>query len=275
MGDKDDNGSHGPEDQRGVRRVPEAPAAARSDVLLGDAPAAGRGAPGHARAVRVRPHRRPDRRRAGPPADPGGAAGGARRVGGGAARRALLAPGGDRPDGRRRAARPAARRARRLHDLDARRLRAGPDRQRRRARRLHGRVGRLGRPDHGPAARRAGALPRRLRPARPGLPARELHPRRRRGLGDGPHLPAGAGRRGPGDRPRDAAAARRRRPAGRARQGAVRRRRAGRRGRSGVGAERDPARVRRLRPHPRPRRGGRAATCSTGGSECGCGTSCW
>ena len=96
-------GVHGPEDQRGVRVVPAAAAAARPDVLLGHAPAAGRRAPGHARAVRVRPHRRPDRRRAAPPADPRRAPGGARRVGGGAARRPVLAPGGDRPDGRRRA----------------------------------------------------------------------------------------------------------------------------------------------------------------------------
>ena len=203
-----------------------------------------------------------------PPADPGGAAGRARRVGGGAARRPLLAPGGDRADRRRRAARPAARRARRLHALDARRLRAGPDRQRRRARRLYGRVGGLGRPDHGPAARRAGPLPPRLRAARPGVPARELHPRRGRGLGAGPHLPAGAGRRGSGDRPRDAAAARRRRPAGRARPGAVRRRRAGRRGRAGLGAA--PGSGSRLPPTDAssiaPRRP--VATCSAGGSAC-------
>ena len=53
------------------------------------------------------------------------------------------------------------------------------------------------------AARRSRALPRRLRASRPGVPARELHPRRARGLGDGPHLPPGRGlrplRRGRGD----------------------------------------------------------------------------
>ena len=45
--------------------------------------------------------------------------------------------------------------------------------------RLHGRLGRLGRPDHGAAARRAARAAGRLRPPRPGVPARELHPRRR------------------------------------------------------------------------------------------------
>ncbi len=74
---------------------------------------------------------------------------------------------------------------------------------------------------------------------------------------DGPDLPPRA-RRGRSRRgPRHAAAARRRRPAGGAGARAVRRRRA-RRGRgAGLGAERHPAGLRRLRADPRPRRGGR------------------
>ena len=65
--------------------------------------------------------------------------------------------------------------------------------------------------------------------------------------------PGGRPRRGP----RHAAAARRRRPAGGAGARAVRRRRARRGRRAGLGAERHPAGLRRLRAHPRPRRGGR------------------
>ena len=82
-----------------------------------------------------------------------------------------------------------------LHALDADRLRARADRDLARARGLHGRLGRLGRPHHGPAARRARAPPRRLRAARAGVPARELHPRRARGHEPGPRLPAGRGPR--------------------------------------------------------------------------------
>ena len=90
---------------------------------------------------------------------------------------------------------PAARRAAHLHALDADRLRAGADRQLGRARRLHGRLGRLRRPDHGRAARRPRPPPRRPRPPRARLPARELHPRRARGPAAGPRLPPGRGPR--------------------------------------------------------------------------------
>ena len=66
MGHKDDNGHHGSGNQRGVRGLPAAAAAARPDVLLGHAPPARRRAAGHARALRLRPHRRRDRRRPAP-----------------------------------------------------------------------------------------------------------------------------------------------------------------------------------------------------------------
>jgi hypothetical protein len=260
VGHKDDNAFDGPEDQRGLRRLPAASAAARSNLLLGDAPPAGRRAAGHPRPVRVRPHGRPDRRRAAPAADARRAPRGAGRLGGGAAprpgRRRLAAPGRGRAGRRRRAPRPAAVRARALHALDAGRLRARADLELGGAGHLHGRLGRLGRADHGAAAGRPRALPRRLRAPRPGVPARELRPRRARRLAHGPDLPAGAGGRRPAPRPGDAHTARRRRRGGRAGAGAVRRRRAGDRGRAGVGALRRPPRVRGLRPHPRPRRRG-------------------
>ena len=102
-----------------------------------------------------------------------------------------------------------------VHALDADRLRAGADRDLAGAGGLHGRLGRLGRADHGAAARRARAPPRRLRPPRPGVPARQLHPRRARGHGARPRLPAGRGPRalrrgggGPRARARVAGAAR-------------------------------------------------------------------
>ena len=76
-----------------------------------------------------------------------------------------------------------------LHALDAARLRAGADRVVGRARRLHGGLGRLGRADHGAAARRARGAARGLRPARARVPARQLHPRRARGPQARPHLP--------------------------------------------------------------------------------------
>ena len=105
----------------------------------------------------------------------------------------------------------------------------GADRHLGGARRLHGRLGRLGRADHGRAARRSGAPPCRPRPPRPRVPARELHPRRARGPAAGPHLPA---RRGPRalrrqrGRPRaptpPARGARAARPRGRARPRPVR-----------------------------------------------------
>ena len=164
---KDDNGRSG--HQRGLRGLPAAAAPARPHLLLGHATAA-RGRPaGHARALRLRPHGRRDRRRPAPPADRRGPPRGARRLGGGA--RSAAAPArsshpvvGALVDAGERHHLP-------LDELgiymrvDARRLRPGADRQRRRARPLHGRLGRLGRPDHGRAARRAQALPRRLRAA--------------------------------------------------------------------------------------------------------------
>ena len=70
----------------------------------------------------------------------------------------------------------------------------GADRDVARAGGLHGRLGRLGRADHGAAARRARAPSRRVRAARPGVPAHQLHPRRARGHDARPRLPA---RRGP------------------------------------------------------------------------------
>ena len=119
------------------------------------------------------------------PATPDGPPRRAGRVGGRARQRATqsrqpivraLADAGRAP--------PApARRAAHLHALDADRLRAGADLQLGGARRLHGRLGRLGRADHGRAAGRAGAPPCRPRPARARVPARELHPRRARGHG--------------------------------------------------------------------------------------------
>ena len=89
-----------------------------------------------------------------------------------AGRRPLAAPGRRRARRRRPPPPAAARRAAHLHALDADRLRAGADRDLAGARGLHGRLGRLGRADHGAAARRARAPPRRLRPARAGVPAR-------------------------------------------------------------------------------------------------------
>ena len=103
---------------------------------------------------------------------------------------ALGEPGRGRARRRGPPPRPAAGGADAVHALDAGRLRAGADRQLGGARRLHGGLGRLGRADHGAAARRPRAPPRRLRPARAGVPARQLHPRRRRGLPAGPDLPA-------------------------------------------------------------------------------------
>ena len=174
------------------------------------------------------------------------------------------APGGGRARRRRRAPRAAARRARPVHALDAGRLRAGADRHLGGAARLHGRLGGVGRPDHGAAARRARAPSRRLRPPRPGVPARELRARRARGLHARPHLPPRRGSRAARRRrgrlraaARDPGAARARRPAGRSRAGAVRGRRAGRGGRARVGADRHPDRVRGVRARARPRRGRR------------------
>ena len=60
---------------------------------------------------------------------------------------------------------------------------------------LHGRLGRLGRADHGAAARRPGAHHADFGAARARVPARELHPRRTRGPPARPHLPAGRGAR--------------------------------------------------------------------------------
>ena len=151
-----------------------------------------------------------------------------------------------------------------LHALDADRLRAGADRDLARARGLHGRLGRLGRPHHGAAARRARAPPRRLRPARAGVPARELHPRRARGHEPGPRLPARRGPRalrraggGPGRRARVAGAARAARARGPPRALAVRRERARDRRRARLGPERRALRRRDLPARARPRRADR------------------
>ena len=128
----------------------------RPHVLLRHAPPAGRGSSRHTRALRLRAHRRSDRRRPAP-------AGHARRPPRGAGRLGGRARGGRRvlPADRARAhrrgrpPRAPARRAAHLHALDADRLRAGADRQLGRARGLHGRLGGLGRADHGRAAGRA------------------------------------------------------------------------------------------------------------------------
>ena len=70
----------------------------------------------------------------------------------------------------------------------------GADRHARRARPLHGRQRRDGRAHHGAAARRPARATEEVGAARRRLPADELHPRRARGLGAGPHLPARPGR---------------------------------------------------------------------------------
>ena len=87
-----------------------------------------------------------------------------------------------------------ARRAAHLHALVRMDCEPRPDLHVGRARDLHGRLGRLGRADHGRAAGRPAATTTPTSAAWPRLPARELHPRRARGPAPGPRLPA---RRGP------------------------------------------------------------------------------
>ena len=79
--------------------------------------------------------------------------------------------------------RPAARRAARLHALDARRLRrrCGSRSWEELEAYMDGSAGSVGR-IMAPLLGVPGAPPRRLRPPRPRLPADELHPRRARGL---------------------------------------------------------------------------------------------
>src|SRR3954454_15414322 len=182
-----DNGHDGPGARGGLRNGPADAAPARPHVLPRHPAPAARAASGDARAVRLRAHRRPDRRRPEPGALAGSPARRPGRLGGGAPRRRELARARRARARRRRQPPPSpARRACDLHALDADRLRAGAHLQLGGARRLHGRLGRLGRADHGLAARRPGA---RLRPARPRVPARELHPRRRRAPPARPRLP--------------------------------------------------------------------------------------
>src|SRR4051812_559020 len=257
-----DNGHDGPGARGGLRNGPADAAPARSHVLPRHPAPAPRAASGDARAVRLRAHRRPDRRRPEPCADAGCASRGARRLGGRAPRRReLRSARRARARRRRRPPPPPARRARDLHALDAHRLRARAHLQLGGARGLHGRLGRIGRADHGLAARRPGA---RLRPPRPRVPARELHPRRGRRPPARPGVPARV-RPCPVRRHRDrplgdeggSGAARAARPRGRPRPRAVRVGRARRR----IGAAFDPPRRadrdRALSAHARPRGGGR------------------
>ena len=146
--------------------------------------------------------------------------------------------------------------------------------ERRRARRLHGRLGRLGRPDHGPAARRARALPRRLRAPRPGVPARRTSSATSSEDWemDRIYLP------GPRRRATSARPSTRRACAPPSRQ-VARARALFAAAEPAIAAA--PASVRsgiRLAcaayaPHPRPRRGASAATCSAAASACAPATS--
>ena len=196
-----------------------------------------RGPAGHARALRLRAHGRRDRRRPAPPAD-------ARRR---AARRWTPGrPSCERAARRRSRIRSSARWSTPPAATTCRSASCAPTCARcastaRPVRiasweelvRLHGRLGRLGRADHG---RRCSACPARHHAdfGRLGarVPARELHPRRRARTGG---WTASTSRRGPralrrqrGRPGRDGAAraARAGRPRGRARARAVRRRRA-------------------------------------------------
>ena len=159
-GKDDDSGDRSGADGR-VRDVPPHAPAPRSNLLLGDAPPAGGDPPRDARALRLRAHRRRDRRRPAPARRPRGAARRARRLGGRApdrpGHRALAAAGDRRARRRRPPPPPPARRADRLHGLDARRLRARAD----------GDLGRAGRPTwrarpapSGASWRRCSASPR-------------------------------------------------------------------------------------------------------------------
>ena len=204
-----------------IRDVPAHAAAPRPDVLLGDPPpAAPRSGPRRTRSTATcAPRTRSSTARAGPPAPrraarrwtPGSASSSAACAAGRSTHPIVgaLVDAGPAPPA-------AARRAAHLHALDADRLRAGADRDLAGAGGLHGRLGRLGRADHGAAARRAGAPPRRLRAARPGVPARRTSSAtcaRTRAL-DRVYLPAedrarfGVGEARPARAPRVAGAAR-------------------------------------------------------------------
>ena len=226
---QDDDARHGSRARRGLRDVPAHAPAPRPHVLLGHAPPA-RARSGRPRTRSTATCARPTRSstaRAAPPT-PDGAPRRARRLGGRARTRAggggsphpvvgaLVDAGRAPPPAARRAAAPTCARcgstARPVRIETWEELEAYMDGS-------AGSVGRIMAPLLGVP----GAPPRRLRPPRPGVPARELHPRRARGLAAGPHLPAGRGpralrrRRGRPRRPaRDARAARARRARGRA-----------------------------------------------------------
>ena len=221
-----DHGARGHRSGR-ARRLPPlrgAAAAPRSDVLHRDPASAWRRASRGARAVRLRArsgrHRRRAWRRSDPPRASRCLAGRARAR----PRRRPLGPSDHRrPRPRRAALRPPPRRAARLHGLDARRLRSRPHGRPRRPRRVHERQRRRRRPHHGAAARRTRGRPGDGRGARRRLPAHELHPRRPRGLGDGPDLPPGPGRGRPRGAARERRVPRTHRLGGRAGSRAVRR----------------------------------------------------
>ena len=182
---------------RGVRDVAADAAPPRPHVLLRHAPAAGRAASRHARALRLRPHRRPDRRRPAPPGRRPTTA--ARRWTRG--RRSSRRASTSRQPIVRALADAAARHRLPLGELRtymrSMRIDCAPVRiaQLGGARGLHGRLGRLGRADHGRAARRAGA-PSRATSAASGIAFQLANFIRdvREDRAAGPRLPA---RRGP------------------------------------------------------------------------------
>ena len=100
----------------------------RSDVLLRHAPPAAELRPRDTRAVRLRAHRRPDRRRPAPRGHARGAPRRAGRVGGGARAGDVRHPIVHALDDAAARHRAAARRTAHVHGLDAGRLRAGADR---------------------------------------------------------------------------------------------------------------------------------------------------
>ncbi|CAA9279381.1 MAG: Phytoene synthase, partial [uncultured Corynebacteriales bacterium] len=193
---------HRPGAARLVRAVPAAQRRARPDLLPGHAAAAGRQAPVRARALRLRPVRRRDRRRPRLHADRRGegrlAAGLGRGLPGRRADRRVRAPGEPGGGGHRAAVGHRGLAVRGLPGLHA----DGPHRHRlpdvRRPDDLRLGLGGGDRAADGAGAGAGGAARgRRAVRGRPrgGLPAVELPPGRRRGPAPRPGLPAG---RGPG-----------------------------------------------------------------------------
>ena len=236
----------GPE--RVLRGLPADPPAPRSDVLLGDTPAAGGDPAGDARALRLRPHGRRDRRRPAPRPPPQ-----ARRAALDAWEAELeagLAGGSSDQPVVARWSTPAAATACRSASCAPTCARCAST-----ARRCGSRPGTSCPTWTARPARWAASWPpllgvperhhARLRPARARVPARELHPRRARGPAAGPHLPAGRGPRAlRGGRERLRPAERRRPSCARWSPHEVRRARGAVRERRGAAVDAAPASVR-------------------------------